>query len=203
MEVRHAEYMISSPSVEKCPPADAPEYAFIGRSNVGKSSLINRLSNRKNLAKTSSTPGKTLMINHFSINRGAMYWTDLPGYGYDRRSKKIIGKLEGMIYSYLKRRKNLLTTFVLIDSRRTPQDSDLKFVRWCGAQQIPIIIAFTKADKQGEKHTRENMELFREKLYEDWDELPPQIITSAKNGEGCQEVLQFMHDTNTCFVSDP
>lgn len=202
MEVRHAEYMVSSPSVDKCPPADAPEYAFIGRSNVGKSSLINCLSNRKSLAKTSSTPGKTLMINHFSINQGAMYWTDLPGYGYARRSKKIIRQLEGMVYAYLKHRKNLITTFVLVDSRRTPQASDLKFINWCGAQQIPIVITFTKADKQGEQNTLKNMELLREKLLESWDELPFQIITSAKNGEGCTEILQFMHDTNNCFVKD-
>ncbi len=200
MQVKSAEYIISSPSIHKCPPADRAEYAFIGRSNVGKSSLINRLTNKKKLALTSSTPGKTIMINHFGINGNKMYWVDLPGYGYAKRSKKMVKQLETMIYTYLKQRENLLTTFVLIDSRHEPQSIDLRFIGWCGENQVPIAIVFTKTDKQGKEKTLAHIHRFQDLLFQEWEELPPVFLTSAKTGEGLDDVLGFIGYTNQFFT---
>ncbi|MFW6019975.1 MAG: ribosome biogenesis GTP-binding protein YihA/YsxC [Bacteroidales bacterium] len=199
MQIKSAEFVISSPGIQKCPDADRPEYAFIGRSNVGKSSLINKLANKKNLAKTSSTPGKTVLINHFAINGGKMFWADLPGFGYARRSKKMIKQLQTMIYGYLKHRSNLLTTFVLIDSRHEPQPIDLKFLNWCGANQTPIAIIFTKTDKLKPGIIDKNVSSFQDAMLEDWQELPPMFITSAITGDGLEEILKFMDYTNKFY----
>ncbi|MGM0611958.1 MAG: ribosome biogenesis GTP-binding protein YihA/YsxC [Bacteroidota bacterium] len=201
MHIKSAEFVISSPGIQKCPEADRPEYAFIGRSNVGKSSLINKLANQKKLAKTSSTPGKTILINHFAINGEKMYWADLPGFGYAKRSKKMIKQLQTMIYGYLKHRSNLLTTFVLIDSRQEPQAIDLKFLDWCGANQIPIAIVFTKTDKLKPGIINNNVESFRKVMLENWQELPPMFLTSAATGYGLEEILDFMDYTNTFYQS--
>ncbi|MCF8331825.1 MAG: ribosome biogenesis GTP-binding protein YihA/YsxC [Bacteroidales bacterium] len=199
MIVKHAEYLISSPSIDKCPEGNIPEYAFIGRSNVGKSTLINKLANKKNLARTSATPGKTIMINHFSINNNQMYWVDLPGFGYAKRSKKMIGQLENMIYTFLKNRSNLLTSFVLIDSRHSPQNMDIKFINWCGTNEIPIALIFTKIDKQKESITEQNIRLFQERLLANWEELPLIFRTSAIQGTGISEILDYMDYTNKLF----
>ncbi len=202
MQVKSAEYIISSPSIQKCPPPERAEYAFIGRSNVGKSSLINRLANKKKLALTSSTPGKTIMINHFGINNNKMYWVDLPGYGYAKRSKKMVKQLETMIYTYLKQRENLLTTFVLIDSRHEPQSIDLRFIGWCGENRVPIAIVFTKTDKQGKDNILKNINRFQELLFEQWEELPPVFLTSARTGDGLPDILDYISYTNQFFVKN-
>ncbi|MFO8053959.1 MAG: ribosome biogenesis GTP-binding protein YihA/YsxC [Bacteroidales bacterium] len=199
MQIHHAQYLISSPRIQNCPAADRPEYAFIGRSNVGKSSLINRLANKKKLANTSGTPGKTVMINHFAINHEQMYWVDLPGYGYARRSKKMIRQLQAMIHTYLIQRENLLTTFVLVDSRREPQTSDLNFIRWCGSKNLPIAIVFTKVDKQKETQTINTIRNFEQALLADWQELPVIFQTSSNTGTGIENILAYMETTNTYF----
>lgn len=199
MIIKHAEYLTSSPSLDKCPEGNIPEYAFIGRSNVGKSTLINKLTNKKSLAKTSGTPGKTIMINHFNINNNQMYWVDLPGYGYAKRSKKKIGQLENMIYTYLKNRHNLLTSFILIDSRHSPQTADLKFINWCGSNEIPMAIVFTKTDKLKKSATERNIQLFQETLLNYWEDLPLMFKTSAIKGEGISDILDYIKHTNTFF----
>lgn len=201
MLVKNAAYIVSSPNYQKCPEADRPEYAFIGRSNVGKSSLINKLTNKKKLAKTSSTPGKTIMINHYAINDKQMYWVDLPGYGYAKRSKKMVRQLENMIYSYLKNRQNLLTTFVLLDSRHEPQEIDLKFIAWFGANQIPIALVFTKADKKARQQIENNIVLFQQELSKQWEELPLMFLTSAHTGEGLDELQEYIKEANKYYKS--
>ena len=193
MEIKNAEYSISSPTVSMCPKDTKPEYAFIGRSNVGKSSLINMLTNNKKLAKTSATPGKTLLINHFIINK-EWYLVDLPGYGFAKRSKTEQQKLEQMISGYILQREQLVNVFVLIDIRLEPQKIDLEFLEWLGQSQIPFSIIFTKADKLSATKGQSNVEAYKKRLLEDWEELPPIFITSAENKKGREDVLDYIEE---------
>lgn len=188
MIIKKAEFVISSSKLSQCPQADKPEFAFIGRSNVGKSSLINMLTNNKNLAKTSSTPGKTQLINHFLIN-DSWYLVDLPGYGYAQVSKTEREKWQKMINDYLLKRENLLTVFVLVDSRLTPQKKDLDFINFLGTNQIPLEIIFTKTDKQSKKKTTDNVTLFSNAMKEIWEELPKMFLSSAIEKGGKEEIL--------------
>lgn len=198
MQVKSAKYLISSPSFDKCPIANKPEFAFIGRSNVGKSSLINMLVNQKNLAKTSGTPGKTQLINHFIVN-DSWYLVDLPGYGYAKRSQKDRNRWEQMIEHYMKKRENLLQVFVLIDSRHSPQKNDLEFIEKLGKWQVPFVLVFTKADKEKPTVVKRNEQLFLNKMRESWQFLPQSFITSAEKNEGRTELLQFL---NNCIELD-
>lgn len=195
MDIKSSEFVISSPTVNKCPVGDKPEYAFIGRSNVGKSSLINMLCGRKNLAKTSSTPGKTLLINHFIINR-EWYIVDLPGYGYAKRSKTERDKLERMIMSYILQREQLTNVFLLIDLRHEPQRLDTDFIHWLGSSRVPFAIIFTKADKLGSVCARQNAEAYMDSLKATWEELPPHFITSSETRLGREEVLRYIESIN-------
>ena len=194
MTVKQAEYVISSPSVEKCPKPDKPEYAFIGRSNVGKSSLINMLCN-KDLAKTSASPGKTKLINHFIINN-EWYIVDLPGYGYAKISQAQRKQWEKMIEDYLRKRENLVNVFVLIDSRHKPQANDIEFVNKLGAWQVPFTLVFTKADKEKPKAVERNVNAFLDALKGTWEILPKYFVTSAAKKEGKEELLKFIDDCN-------
>ena len=191
MEIKQAEFTLSAPVVSMCPKDTKPEYAFIGRSNVGKSSLINMLTNNRKLAKTSSTPGKTLLINHFIINR-EWYLVDLPGYGFAKRSKKEIDRLDQMIRGYILQREQLVCVFVLIDIRLEPQKIDLEFIEWLGLSGIPFAIVFTKADKLTPNKARQAVEAYKHKLLETWEELPPVFITSAEKKEGRDALLDFI-----------
>ncbi|MCR5642994.1 MAG: ribosome biogenesis GTP-binding protein YihA/YsxC [Prevotella sp.] len=193
MEIKSAEFAISSPMVSMCPQDTKSEYAFIGRSNVGKSSLINMLTNNKKLAKTSATPGKTLLINHFIINK-EWYLVDLPGYGFAKRSKTEQQKLEQMISGYILQREQLVNVFVLIDIRLEPQKIDLEFLEWLGQSQIPFSIIFTKADKLSATKGQSNVEAYKKRLLEDWEELPPIFITSAENKKGREDVLDYIEE---------
>lgn len=195
MEIKKSEFVISSPTFHGCPADTKPEYAFIGRSNVGKSSLINMLCNRKNLAKTSATPGKTLLINHFIINN-EWYLVDLPGYGYAKRSKTVQQKLEQMISSYILQRKQLINVFVLIDIRHAPQQIDLEFIEWLGQSKVPFSIVFTKADKLPTTKIKAAANAYMNKLKETWEELPPYFITSSEQRLGQHEVLDYIEDIN-------
>lgn len=195
MTINSSEYVISSPVVSMCPKDDKPEYAFIGRSNVGKSSLINMLCRHKNLAKTSSTPGKTLLINHFIINK-EWYLVDLPGYGFAKRSKTVQKKIEQMVSSYILQREQLLCTFVLIDIRHDPQQIDREFIDWLGESGIPFAIIFTKADKLSVPKARAAATQWMEKMTDRWEELPPFFITSAENGTGRDDVLDYIESIN-------
>ena len=195
MEIKTAEFTLSAPTVGMCPQDTKPEYAFIGRSNVGKSSLINMLTNHKKLAKTSATPGKTLLINHFIINK-EWYLVDLPGYGYAKRSKKEIDKLDQMIRGYILQREQLVNVFVLVDVRLEPQKIDLEFIEWLGVSSIPFAIIFTKADKLTPNKARQAVEDYKKTLLETWEELPPIYLTSAEKREGRDEVLQYIDDIN-------
>ena len=188
MDIKTAEFSLSAPMVSMCPKDTKPEYAFIGRSNVGKSSLINMLTNNKKLAKTSSTPGKTLLINHFIINK-EWYLVDLPGYGYAKRSKKEVDKLDQMIRGYILQREQLVNVFVLVDIRLEPQKIDLEFIEWLGLSSIPFAIVFTKADKL-------TVEAYKNKLLETWEELPPMFLTSAEKKQGRDEVLDYIEQIN-------
>jgi GTP-binding protein len=194
MTVKQAEYVISSPSVEKCPKPDKPEYAFIGRSNVGKSSLINMLCN-KDLAKTSASPGKTKLINHFIINN-EWYIVDLPGYGYAKISQAQRKQWEKMIEDYLRKRENLVNVFVLIDSRHKPQANDIEFVNKLGAWQAPFTLVFTKADKEKPKAVERNVNAFLDALKATWEILPKYFITSAAKKGGKEELSKFIDDCN-------
>lgn len=198
MIIHSAEFIASNTNYLKCPESDKAEYAFIGRSNVGKSSLINALLNRKNLARTSGTPGKTRLINHFLVN-DAWYLVDLPGYGYARISKKEREKWEGMIRQYLIKRPNLMHTFVLIDVRIEPKPIDIEFVNWFGEKQLPLKLVFTKADKLTRPTLDRNVAAFKKALSEWWDELPGFFVTSAENGDGCEAPLQFIESENKQF----
>jgi GTP-binding protein len=198
MKINYANFTISSPDVSKCPEPNIPEYAFIGRSNVGKSSLINMLTGRKKLAKISSTPGKTMLINHFKINEG-WYLVDLPGYGFAKRSKSERLKWEKMINKYILNRTNMLTLFLLIDLRIEPQKIDLEFMDWLGVSEIPFVVTFTKADKLKLMQVENNLNRYKKKLLENWDELPTILVTSASTGQGRDEVLNFIEDTNKLF----
>lgn len=195
MEIKKAEFVISSPTVQQCPKDTKPEYAFIGRSNVGKSSLINMLCNHKGMAKTSATPGKTLLINHFIVNN-EWYIVDLPGYGYAKQSKKVRAKLEQMISSYILQREQLINVFVLIDIRHDPQTIDIEFINWLGQSSIPFSIVFTKADKLGTQRCAANAANYMKKLEETWEELPPYFITSAEKKIGRDEVLDYIDQIN-------
>lgn len=195
MEIKSAEFTISSSRADMCPKSDIPEYAFIGRSNVGKSSLINMLTKKPKLAMTSSTPGKTLLINHFLINK-EWYLVDLPGYGFALRGKKMMEKIKNLIEYYVLERKQLTCLFVLIDSRHEPQKIDLEFIEWLGENGVPFAIIFTKADKQTVGKTRQNVNNYLNKLKEQWEELPPHFISSSENGTGRQEILEYIESIN-------
>lgn len=195
MEIKSAEFTISSSRADMCPKSDIPEYAFIGRSNVGKSSLINMLTKKPKLAMTSSTPGKTLLINHFLINK-EWYLVDLPGYGFALRGKKMMEKIKNLIEYYVLEREQLTCLFVLIDSRHEPQKIDLEFIEWLGENGVPFAIIFTKADKQTVGKTRQNVNNYLNKLKEQWEELPPHFISSSENGTGRQEILDYIESIN-------
>ena len=195
MEIKKSEFVISAPTVGKCPSDTKPEYAFIGRSNVGKSSLINMLCNHKNLAKTSATPGKTLLINHFIINN-EWYLVDLPGYGFAKRSKSVQQKITNMITSYILQREQLINTFVLVDIRHEQQKIDREFIDWLGQSNVPFAIIFTKADKLGPVRARQNAEAWMRKLSDTWDELPPYFVTSSETKAGRDEVLGYIEQIN-------
>ena len=202
MEVKSSEFVISAPMVSMCPKDTKPEYVFIGRSNVGKSSLINMLCRHKGLAKTSATPGKTLLINHFIINK-EWYLVDLPGYGYAKRSKKEIQKLDQMIRGSILGREQLVNTFVLVDARLEPQAVDLEFMNWLGVSGVPFSILFTKADKLSAQKVKQNVEAYKKKMQETWEEMPPYFITSAEKGQGRDEVLGYIEETNKSLTITP
>lgn len=193
MIIKTSAFTQSSATLEKCPLGSKPEFAFIGRSNVGKSSLINMLCNHKGLAKTSSTPGKTLLINHFIINN-EWYLVDLPGYGYAKQSKKTRQKLENMISSYILMREQLANVFVLVDIRHEPQKIDLEFIDWLGSSNIPFSIVFTKADKLSLQKANENVRRYHDKLLETWEEVPPCFITSSENKRGREDILNYIEN---------
>lgn len=195
MNIKEAEFIVSNTDFEKCPPPVLPEYAFIGRSNVGKSSLINMLTARKNLAKTSATPGKTQLINHFLINK-KWYLVDLPGYGYAQASKSSKAAWDKMIKNYLEKRKNLLTVFILIDIRLDPQPIDIRFITWVGEKQIPLCIVFTKADKLSRQQVIFSVEQFKRELKKNWAELPVMFVSSAEKKTGRDEILGYIEQTN-------
>ncbi len=195
MDIKSAEFVISAPVVSMCPADTKAEFAFIGRSNVGKSSLINMLARNKKLAKTSATPGKTLLINHFIINK-EWYLVDLPGYGFAKRSKKEIEKLDRMIRSYILERQQLVNVFVLIDVRLEPQTIDLEFMNWLGLSGIPFSIIFTKADKLSATKVRTNVAAYEQKMLESWEEMPPYFITSSEKRQGREEVLDYIDQIN-------
>ncbi|GAB1360249.1 ribosome biogenesis GTP-binding protein YihA/YsxC [Porphyromonadaceae bacterium] len=195
MLIKDAEYVIGNTDIQKCPEGNLPEYAFIGRSNVGKSSLINMLTNRKGLAMTSSKPGKTMLINHFIIN-GDWYLVDLPGYGYARQSKDSRAKIQQIIEDYILERPQLTNLFVLIDSRIEPQKIDLEFMEWLGENEVPFSIVFTKTDKNSATRTRLNLDAYKEKLLEQWEELPPIFITSSETRVGREEILNYIEEIN-------
>lgn len=195
MEIKTAEFVLSAPTVSMCPDDQKPEYAFIGRSNVGKSSLINMLARNKKLAKTSSTPGKTLLINHFIMNK-EWYLVDLPGYGFAKRSKTEIQRLDTMIRSYILERQQLVNVFVLIDVRLEPQAIDLEFMNWLGISGIPFSIVFTKADKLSQSKVAQNVRNYQTKLQETWEELPPHFITSSEKRIGREELLSYIEEIN-------
>lgn len=191
MIVKSAEFHISNSRADRCPDTTIPEFAFIGRSNVGKSSLINMLTARKSLAKTSATPGKTLLINHFMINN-EWYLVDLPGYGYAKRGKREMDKLSQIIQHYVLERQQLTCLFVLIDSRHEPQRIDMEFIEWLGENGVPFGIIFTKADKPKRGELNNNVKRFMARLSEQWEELPPHFITSSQSGMGRDEVLGYV-----------
>lgn len=195
MIIKTAEFIISNSDYRKCPQDGKPEYAFIGRSNVGKSSLINMLTNRKGLAMTSSTPGKTMLINHFLINE-QWYLVDLPGYGYARRGKEGREKIRQIIEEYILGREQLMNLFVMVDSRHEPQIIDLEFMDWLGENGIPFSIVFTKADKQGPVRLNHNIDAYKEKLLESWEELPPVFTTSSQKKQGREELLNYIGSIN-------
>ena len=195
MIIKDAKFVISNSRADMCPKHDRPEYAFIGRSNVGKSSLINMLTGRKALAKTSSTPGKTLLINHFLINND-WYLVDLPGYGYAQRGKSEMSKLKSLIEHYVLEREELTCLFVLIDSRHELQAKDAEFIRMLGENGVPFGIIFTKVDKLSKTAAKNNVENICKALSEEWEELPPYFVTSSASGLGKDEVLGFIDDCN-------
>lgn len=199
MEIIQATYLISSPSIQNCPKADRPEYAFIGRSNVGKSSLINALTNKKELAKVSASPGKTQLINHFNVtsnDRKDWYLVDLPGYGYAKRAKSQRKSWQKMIQDYIRKRENLVNLFVLIDSRHEPQQIDLDFINSLGEWDVPFSLVFTKSDKTTQKETANNVNKFLERLSESWEEPPPHFVTSAVKRTGIRQILEYIGTLN-------
>lgn len=201
MDIKKAAFTLSSPRVGLCPIDNKPEYAFIGRSNVGKSSLINMLCNHKGLAKTSATPGKTLLINHFIVNN-EWYIVDLPGYGFAKRSKTERQKLDNMIRGYILQREQLVNVFVLIDIRHEQQAIDREFITWLGQSNIPFSIVFTKADKLGTERAKSNAAAWMDALKDEWEELPPHFITSAEKRIGRDDVLNYIDDINKKINAD-
>lgn len=191
MKIKSAEFTTSSPRVQLCPTGELPEFAFIGRSNVGKSSLINMLTGRMNLAKTSATPGKTILINHFLIN-GEWYLVDLPGYGYARRGMQQRDELQRMISGYILNREQMMNLFLLIDVRHEPQRIDMEFIEWLGENGIPFSIVFTKADKLPKGKLAANVSHYLNELSKQWEELPPHFITSSETRQGRDEVLDYI-----------
>ena len=200
MIIKSAEFEISNSDVHKCPNSVLPEYAFIGRSNVGKSSLINMLTGRKALAKTSQTPGKTLLINHFIINN-QWYIVDLPGYGYAKRSKESRDKLEQIIKGYILNREQMTNLFVLVDSRLKPQKIDLEFMQWLGENAVPFSIVFTKLDKLGRIAGITDIETYKHELLNTWEELPPICATSSEDGRGRDDILDYIDSINKQLIS--
>lgn len=196
MEIKNAKYIISNAKASQCPDTDVPEYAFIGRSNVGKSSLINMITNNGSLAKTSQKPGKTLLINHFSINNGNWHIVDLPGYGYAARGMAQRKEFSNMITDYVLSRRQMACLFVLIDVRHKPQKIDLEFLDFCGENGVPIAIVFTKADKVSKKIADENIEAFQQALLQNWECLPPMFTTSSAKKTGRDNLLEFIAQTN-------
>jgi GTP-binding protein len=210
MNITKAEYVISSPDFTKCPKPDKPEYAFIGRSNVGKSSLINMLTNNQKLAKTSASPGKTQMINHFLVqsvkNEHAKHWdewfiVDLPGYGFAKVSQTSRRRWEQMIENYLRKRENLVNVFVLIDSRLEPQKIDLEFVNQLGVWEVPFTLIFTKSDKENQRTVSANVKSFLEGMRKTWQFLPQHFVTSAIKKQGRDKILSFIEEANKEFYS--
>lgn len=195
MEITKAEFVISNIDVKKCPAGTFPEYAFIGRSNVGKSSLINMLTNRKGLAMTSAMPGKTMLINHFMIN-DSWYLVDLPGYGYARRGMKGQDQIRTIIEDYILERQQMTNLFVLIDSRLEPQKIDMEFMEWLGENGVPFSIVFTKADKLKSGKLKMNINAYLQKLRQQWEELPPYFITSSEDRTGRKEILDYIESIN-------
>lgn len=195
MKIKTAEFVISNTKIELCPAATLPEYAFIGRSNVGKSSLINYLTNNKKLSKISQTPGKTQLINHFLIN-DTWFLVDLPGYGYAKTSQKNRLKWQGFISDYILQRENLLNLFVLIDARLPPQQIDLDFMEWLGEKQIPFAIVFTKIDKLNSSNFNKNILHYKKEMLKFWEEMPPHFSTSSESKIGGEGILKYIHEIN-------
>ncbi len=198
MKIKTSEFVISNTELKKCPKPDKPEYAFIGRSNVGKSSLINMLTGRKQLAKISGKPGKTRLINHFIINE-QWFLVDLPGYGYAKVSKQERNIWKGFIKDYILKRENLMNLFVLIDSRHKPQKNDLEFMQHLGENSVPFVIIFTKVDKLTKKQLKENIAHYTSELLKTWEEIPKYFISSAVDKSGQKEILDFISETNMLF----
>ncbi len=199
MKITSAKFEISNSNVAKCPTTNLHEYAFIGRSNVGKSSLINMLTGKKSLAMTSATPGKTTLINHFLINN-SWYIVDLPGYGYARRSKSDRDKLQKIIEDYVLERPQMTSLFVLVDSRHEPQKIDMEFMEWLGENGVPFAIVFTKLDKLGRVAAAANVEAYKKELRKQWEELPPIFVTSSETGQGREELLSYIEELNNLPV---
>ena len=198
MEIHRADFLCSNTDWKKCPDLHLPEYAFIGRSNVGKSSLINSLTNNKKLAKTSGKPGKTQLINHFKINNSFLF-ADLPGYGYAKVSKKTRASFQEFTLKYLEKRKNLICLFLLIDLRISPQKIDLEFMEYCAVKKIPFIICFTKADKIKKREVESKVTEYQNKLKETWEEMPFHFVTSSISKMGCDDILVFILNQNKLF----
>ena len=195
MHIKSAEFVISNTDISKCPDTGFPEYAFIGRSNVGKSSLINMLTNKKNLAMTSSKPGKTLLVNHFLIN-SQWYLVDLPGYGYATAGKSMKEKLRDIIETYILEREQMTNLFLLLDCRLEPQKIDLEFMEWLGENGVPFAIIFTKADKLTSGKLKDNINRYIRKLRDQWEELPPYFISSSENKLGRMDILDYIENIN-------
>lgn len=193
--IKKAEFLLSNTDVKKCPPPDRPEYAFIGRSNVGKSSLINMITGQKSLAKTSARPGKTQLINHFIVD-DAWYLVDLPGYGYARVSKKSKYKFQKLIADYVMKRENLYCLFVLVDARHELQNIDSEFMQWLGENGVPFALIFTKVDKLGRTVIDKNISAYKKQLLKIWEELPPILMSSSADGTGRDEIVQFINEIN-------
>ncbi len=196
MIIRDVKFVKSSQKINQCPDPDRPEYAFIGRSNVGKSSLINMLMNRNKLAKVSGKPGKTQLINHFAVNDEAWYLVDLPGYGYAKVSKTQRQEFQSIITDYISKRKNLVNLFVLVDSRHEPQKIDLAFMEWLGETQIPFSIVFTKIDKMSSNELQKSLARYRKIMLLEWEELPPNFRSSATSAIGREEILSYINSLN-------
>lgn len=197
-DILNAEFLVSSPDVSSCPEGNKPEYAFIGRSNVGKSSLINMISGNRGLAKISQTPGKTRLINHFVVDDD-WYLVDLPGYGYAKISQREREKWRRMIHAYLKRRENLVCTFILIDSRHEPQKIDLDFMAWMAENQLPFVLVFTKTDKLSKRKLDDSLNAYIRHLGLSWEEIPRLFITSAKTNRGKEEILRYIQENNKLY----